>query len=113
MVARQVYAWARQWGGEARNEVARFEQNMGSTVGEGVLECVNHQSIAVDTQPFECDVSAPHTTAKALEYVALMALRIPALHSVRSRRARRSTLWTIRMHLTPHGDSSVRALQVP
>ncbi len=59
-------------GGEASDKVERLEQHVGSTVAEWVLERVDHQPIAVDAQPLECDGPARDVAAKTLEFVALV-----------------------------------------
>ena len=89
VVAHQVGARARHQGGEASDKVERLEQaapgilppaafvhpctaHVGGAVAEWALERVDHQPIAVDAQPLECDGPARDVAAKTLEFVALM-----------------------------------------
>jgi hypothetical protein len=45
---------------------------MSGTVSEWLFEGVDHQPVAVDAQPLECDGSARDVAAKTLELVTLM-----------------------------------------
>jgi hypothetical protein len=52
--------------------VDRYTVAWVEAIAEWVLEHIDHQPIAVDAQPFECDGPARNVAAKTLEFVALM-----------------------------------------
>ena len=47
-------------------EVEWFEKDMGGVVAEWMLDLVDHQPIAVDTQPFQGDGPSGNVTTNAL-----------------------------------------------
>ena len=66
MIANQIGARARHQGGKAGDEVEWFEKDMGGAVAKWMLELVDHQPIAVDTQPLQGDGPSGNVTTNAL-----------------------------------------------
>ena len=72
MISHEMGARSRHQGGETSDEVLRFEQYVGSPIGEGMLELVDHQAIAINAQVLLGDGRARHVADYALELYAIL-----------------------------------------
>ena len=71
VVSDEMGTRSRHQGGEASDEVLGFEQHLGSAIGEGMFQLVDHQSITIDARALLGSWRASHVAAQALEFAAL------------------------------------------
>ena len=59
-------------GPKGEGQDARSQEHMGGTVAQRMFQFMDHQAIAIDTQPLQGDWPSRHVTAQALKFVTLM-----------------------------------------